>query len=167
MPRRRHEAQAEPLDVVVGIPEREQFQFLGVRRARVDGADPERAAAVKVVEDLAHLGPGGGHRGEVVGWTARTGHRLGDAGAQQQRVEQAGERHPDGGDRRVVARGEGHHAGSDYFTVNGTDATLFSQANSIFPELGPVAVSVILNVSTGAGGLLMSIATRPRSWSLL
>ena len=103
-------------------------------------------------------------------------------GSQQQRVQQANERHA-GTALRVhsvascqsIARDRldnweltaGESPAPAYFTVNGTDAILLFHAISSLPEFAPVAVSVIFNVSIGAGGLLMSIATRPRSWSLL
>jgi tetratricopeptide (TPR) repeat protein len=79
--------------------------------------------------------------------------------AQTGRFEQAAE-----AARRARAARE---AGRRYFTVMATAATVLSHSNCSLPALPPVAESVILNVSTGAAGLLMVIFTRPRScaWS--
>src|ERR1039457_3758227 len=49
-----------------------------------------------------------------------------------------------------------------YFTVNGTEAVRCSQATSILPLL-PVALSVMLRVSTKSTGLPMVMGTRPTS----
>src|SRR5271157_4501664 len=50
-----------------------------------------------------------------------------------------------------------------HFAVKDTEATWFSHSSWSLPEFPSPLESVILYVSINAGGLLMSIFTRPRS----
>ena len=56
--------------------------------------------------------------------------------------------------------------GRHHFAVRSTVAITFSQASSSFPLFPPVLDSVILNVSIGAGGLVICIGVRPKSCAL-
>jgi hypothetical protein len=52
-----------------------------------------------------------------------------------------------------------------YLTEKGTVATKFSNSTFRLPAEAPFSEMVILRVSTFDSGLLISIGTRPRSWS--
>jgi len=53
--------------------------------------------------------------------------------------------------------------GRSHLAVKDTDATWFSHSSWSLPEFPPLLESVILYTSTSAGGLLISIFTRPKS----